>query len=108
MKPINLRRRDPSNPVIKDAEGNTSVNYMEAVEIKATIWAAGGQKAIEMYGERLPYIKNMEYEGTEEIKEGDGICLDVDAESKPDYEVIRAVKDHKPHLFTLEKVRVRA
>ena len=56
MKSYHLRRRKTG----KDREGGSIVEYEEAVEIKATIWPAGGKVQAEMYGERISYIKNME------------------------------------------------
>lgn len=54
MKQYHLRKRN----VRKDNEGGTVVEYADAVEIRATIWPAGGRVQAEMYGERLSYIKN--------------------------------------------------
>ena len=65
MKSYHLRRRRTG----KDREGGSIVEYEEAVEIKATIWPAGGKVQAEMYGERLSYIKNMEYGGSEAMQE---------------------------------------
>ena len=71
--------------------------------IKATIWPASGKVQAEMYGERLAYIKNMEYEGKETMQEGDGICVFVDPESDPDYKII-SIKEYSPMLMELEKI----
>lgn len=100
-KTCNLRKRSTA----KNNEGGSVVTYANPVEIEATIWSAGGKAQMEMYGERLPYIKNMQYEGPEEIKEFDGVCVNIPGTEKPDYEVRSANKDHSPQLFILEVIR---
>lgn len=100
MKSYNLKRR----VVTKNREGGPEVSYEAAVPIKATIWPAGGRIQAEMYGERLSYIKNMEYEGQEEMKEGDGICVFVDADADPDYKIISIKPELTPKLMELEKI----
>lgn len=99
MKDYHLRKR----VVEKDKEGGSVVSYEVAVPIKATIWPASGKVQAEMYGERLAYIKNMEYEGKETMREGDGICVFVDPESDPDYKII-SIKEYSPMLMELEKI----
>lgn len=99
MKDYHLRKR----VVEKDKEGGSVVSYEAAVPIKATIWPASGKVQAEMYGERLAYIKNMEYEGKETMQEGDGICVFVDPESDPDYKII-SIKKYSPMLMELEKI----
>lgn len=91
----------------KDAEGSSYTEYGSAVPIMAEMWAAGGKKQTEMYGNRLPNIRNLRLQG--EFKEipgengkvcyqtdqgpiitvGDGICLYAgNGERNPDYQVI--------------------
>ena len=82
MKDYHLRKR----VVEKDKEGGSVVSYEAAVPIKATIWPASGKVQAEMYGERLAYIKNMEYEGKD-----------------PDYKII-SIKEYSPMLMELEKI----
>lgn len=99
MKNYHLRKRI----VEKDKEGGSVVSYEAAVPIKATIWPASGKVQVEMYGERLAYIKNMEYEGSETMHEGDGICVFVSPESDPDYKII-SIKEYSPMMMELEKI----
>lgn len=99
MKNYHLRKRI----VEKDKEGSSVVSYEAAVPIKATIWPASGKVQAEMYGERLAYIKNMEYEGSETMQEGDGICVFVSPESDPDYKII-SIKEYSPMMMELEKI----
>lgn len=100
MKSYHLRRRKAT----KDREGGSVVEYEEAVKIKAIIWPAGGRVQAEMYGERLAYIKNMEYGGKEAIQEGDGICVFVGPENTPDYKVISIKQEYSPKLMELERL----
>lgn len=100
MKSYHLRRRKTG----KDSEGGSIVEYEEAVEIKAIIWPAGGRVQAEMYGERLSYIKNMEYGGAEAMQEGDGICVFVGPEEKPDYKIISIKPEYSPKVMELERI----
>ncbi len=100
MKPYNLKRRVPA----KDNEGNSYNTWDEAVEIEAAIWSASGRIQAEMYGERLKYIKNMQYDGTETMQEGDGICVYVGPESNPDYKIISIKPDYSPLEMELERI----
>lgn len=102
MKPLHLKRK--VRPPQKDSEGNTIVTYEEAVEIRATTWKASGKLQLEMYGERLTNIRNMEYEGAEAMQEGDGICLYVGPEEDPDYKIISVNADSSPKRMELEKI----
>ena len=100
MKSYHLRRRKTR----KDSEGGSIVEYEEAVEIKAIIWPAGGRVQAEMYGERLSYIKNMEYGGAEVMQEGDGICVFVGPKAKPDYKIISIKPEYSPKVMELERI----
>lgn len=100
MKKYHLKRRTPQ----KNSEGGTIDAYAEAVEIQAIIWPAGGKVQAEMYGERLSYIKNMEYEGNEAMQEGDGICVFVGPDEKPDYKIISIKPEYNPKRMELEKL----
>ena len=88
----------------RDKEGGSITEYAEPVEIKATIWPAGGRVQSEMYGDRLSYIKNMEYGGSEEMQEGDGICVCVGPDEKPDYKIISIKPEYNPKVMELEKL----
>ena len=100
MKRYYLKRRTPQ----KNSEGGTIVAYADAVEINAIIWPAGGKVQAEMYGERLAYIKNMEYGGDEMMQEGDGICVFVSSDDKPDYKIISIQTEYNPKRIELEKL----
>lgn len=100
LKPYNLRRRKPG----RDKEGGSIVDYEEAIPIEAAIWAASGKMQAEMYGEKLNYIKNMQYEGVETMQEGDGICVNAGAEDPPDYKIVAINDDFIPAQITLERI----
>lgn len=80
------------------------MDYDVAIPIEAAIWAAGGKIQAEMYGERLAYMKNMHYEGTETMQEGDGICVAVGPEELPDYKIVAINDDFIPAQITLERI----
>lgn len=89
---------------IEDDEGNVYVDYSnEPIEIEANIYPASGKLQAEIYGERLNYIFNMLYDGQEQLAEGDGICVFVDKDSKPDYKII-SIKPYSHKLIELEKI----
>ena len=98
MKKYHLKRRIPK----RTSEGSSYTEYAEAVEIQAIIWPAGGKVQAEMYGERLSYIKNMEYGGAEVMQEGDGICVFVGPDEKPDYKIISIKPEYNPKRMELE------
>lgn len=100
MKKYHLKRRIPK----RTSEGSSYTEYAEAVEIQAIIWPAGGKVQAEMYGERLSYIKNMEYGGVETMQEGDGICVFVSPDEKPDYKIISIQPEYNPKRMELEKL----
>ncbi|MCD8286494.1 MAG: hypothetical protein LUD50_04650 [Clostridia bacterium] len=99
METYQLRRRTPET----DSEGGVYEAYEEAVAIQAIIWPAGGKSQAEQYGEKLTYMKNMEYSGTADIREGDGICVFVGPEADPDYRVVSIEREYNPKVITLEK-----
>ena len=89
----------------KDSEGSSYLEYGPAVSFKAEEWPAGGKVQAEMYGQRLPNIRNLRIQGTYKevpgtgkvsyaVKDGpvitanDGICLCVDGSAEPDYKVV--------------------
>ena len=99
MKRYQLRKRT----VEKNAEGGDVVSWAEAVPIDATIWQASGSVQAQIYGERLTYIKNMEYHGTAALEESDGICVDVEGTDPPDYIIKSINRDVDPKVIVVEK-----
>lgn len=102
MKQYSLRKRIPG----KDSEGGSIVTWEPAVAIEATIWSAGGAAQATQYGDRLAYIKNMEYSGDADLKEFDGICVYVDGEHEPDFIIKSINRDVDPKVITLEQRNV--
>lgn len=89
--------------VIEDNEGGKYPGYSEPIEIQANIYPASGKLQAEIYGERLNYILNMLFDGTQVINEGDGICVYVPKDKEPDYKVI-SIKRYSHLFIELEKI----
>lgn len=90
----------------RDAEGGSYIEYSPAEIITAEMWTGGGRIQTEMYGSRLPNIRNLRIQGSyrevpgtngkvsyqlesgPEITAGDGICIYAAKDQEPDYKVI--------------------
>lgn len=102
----------------KDKEGGTYTEYGLPSSFYAEIWTAGGKLQSEMYGSRLPNIRNLRLEGTYrevpgksgrvsyEVTDGptitvnDGICINGDV---PDYKVV-AIYPYRFLTLEVEKI----
>lgn len=63
---------------IRDEEGGTSDGYGRKQLIRAEMWAAGGRVQQEMYGAKLPQVRNMRLSGNyREVTEGAKTCYHV-------------------------------
>ena len=100
IRKVNLRKRSVS----KTREGSPQVTYGEPIELEVIIWQASGAVQAAQYGEKLSYIKNMEYQGDEIITENDGICIYVAGTEEPDYKVTSINADVSPKIYVLEKI----
>lgn len=99
-KPYYLKRKT----VIEDNEGGKYPGYEEqAILIQANIYPATGKLQAELYGEKLNYMMNMLYDGLIPIKEGDGICVEVQATEAPDYRV-ESIKRYSHLVVELMKI----
>ena len=104
----------------KDSEGSTYTEYGPAVSFQAEEWPAGGKVQAEMYGQRLPNIRNLRIKGTYQevpgtgkvgyainsgpiITANDGICLCVDGGAEPDYKVV-AIYPYRFLTLEVEKL----
>lgn len=105
----------------KDNEGGTYEEYGAARFFTGEVWPSGGKLQAEVYGERLPYIRNIRIEGDYvftvdrtgvlhyvypgglEISEGDGLCLYVSADKAPDYRII-SCKPYRHLVLEAERV----
>ena len=85
----------------KDSERNTVLEYLDPIEDEAIIWPAGGKVQAELYGLRLAYMLNMNYYGSLDIKENDGICINSD---DPDYKVVSIREYPRFRLLELEMI----
>lgn len=104
LQTVYLKKRVPT----QDDEGNGILIYSdESNELQMNIQSAGGQVMAQIYGESLPYVKVCKYQG-DKIKEGknekDGICLYVNKNNAPDYEIV-AIQTFSTHCnVTLKKL----
>lgn len=104
----------------KDREGCPVVSYGSPARFEAEMWAAGGKLQAEMYGIRLPNIRNLrirrkyrevtadgvlryEIEGGPVITVNDGICMNVQPDDDPDYKVVAI----RPYSFLTLEVEKR-
>lgn len=101
----------------KNNEGSSYIEYGDPVVFTAEEWAAGGKLQAEMYGLRLPNIRNLrvtgdycevfssggfqgyQIENGPFFQAGDGVCLYVGPGGEPDYKIV-AVYPYR--LLTLE------
>lgn len=105
----------------KDSEGSSYIEYEPAAPFQAEEWSAGGKVQTEMYGLRLPGIRNLRIEGDyTEVSAGgrrvgyqieggplfcagDGLCLFVSPDAEPDYKII-AIYPHRFLTLEVEKL----
>lgn len=116
LKQCHLRKAVPE----KDAEGNSTVRYAQAVPFLAETWAGGGKLQAETYGMRLPNIRNLRINGKYEEEScgnkvsyrledgavftaGDGICLYSDDGAEPDYRIV-AIYPYGHLTLEVEKI----
>lgn len=103
----------------KDKESSTYLEYGDPVLIEAEMWTAGGKLQSEMYGSRLPNIRNLRINGGyrevpgkngklvyqldngANISVNDGVCIYSDAD--PDYKVI-AIYPYRFLTLEVEKL----
>ena len=90
----------------KNNEGNSYNTWGNAISIDAIIRHASRSLDTAQYGQHVLDILKMQYEGSEVIKEGDGICVFVDANSDPDYKVTsgKGITEDTFNVYTLEAI----
>ena len=106
--------------VKKDNEGSTYDDYGAALPFEGEVWPASGKVQAQMYGQRLPYIRNCKMVGdytvgvdergqvffdfgSYKVSELDGICVDVPGDAAPDYKII-SIRPYRPLYMELEKL----
>ena len=115
IQAVSLRNR----LVMKDGEGVPVISWGEAVQMRAEVWPAGGQLQMQMYGDKVNDMKNVRIEGAFSIvpeakhlafvfrdftlREGDGLCIYVDASEAPDYR-IRSITPYHPLKMEVERI----
>lgn len=104
----------------KDEEGNVYTEYGLPTEFDAEVWLGGGKLQAEMYGLRLPYIRNIRIDASYDIvtdgrgrmsyklngttfQEGDGICLYIPKNQDPDYKIV-AIRPYRYLTLEVEKI----
>lgn len=111
---MRLRQRDLKTCYLKerisaeDDEANVLTQYSaKYTGFEMNVQSAGGKIAVEIYGERLPYIKSCKYQGTlinEGKNEGDGVCVFVDRNESPDFKIISIQEFSEHKNIMLERV----
>lgn len=90
--------------IYTDAEGGKYEDYSTTpVKIEANISPLSGRLASELYGLRTNYMLLMLCGASNDIKEGDGLCVYVKMNEKPDYKVV-SIKRFSHLVIELEKV----
>lgn len=105
----------------KDSEGGSYVEYGIPTSFEAEEWPGGGKRQTEMYGIRLPNIRNLRMEGGYSEKfsidgmvkfgvdggpsfaVGDGICLFTGEFGEPDYRIV-AIYPYRFLTMELERI----
>lgn len=123
MRLKNLKEYHIKVKTVKDnlEGGKTTVFSDTSALIEANIYPASGKLQAEIYGERLKYIKNMLYagevepvmvdkvlhykstDGTIDICEGYGVCVNAAPTDPPDYKII-SIKQYSHLFMELEKI----
>lgn len=117
VKTCHIRKRIS----MKDAEGAQYDAWSDPKELKGEFWPAGGRVQAEIYGTRLPYIRNFRVDGKyqiitgedgktiyrlesgTELMEMDGVCLFVYPHSSPDYRIV-AIRPYRFLILELEAI----
>ena len=91
----------------KDSEGNTYKTYGNAIEIDAIIRHKNRFLGLQQFGETVADVLSMQYEGSETISEGDGVCVFVGSTDDPDYEVksCKGLTEDAFKVYTLEVIQ---
>jgi hypothetical protein len=107
--------------VVKDGEGTTSTDYGKSIAFQGESWPAGGKVQVELYGNRLSYMRIVKvngkyiskpdnkgvlhyiFENGMDITENDGVCLYVSSNMTPDYKIV-SIKPYQPLVLEVERI----
>lgn len=100
----NLMRtyRVKSRESVRNSIGEIDAGYDNGRDVLIDIQPVTSKLTAEMYGERVNNIR-VGYTEDMDIKESDGVCVEVGAESEPDYVVIGVKKWTAHTVIDLEK-----
>ena len=98
MKTYRVKSRES----VKNSIGETETGYDNGRDVLIDIQPVTSKLTAEMYGERINNIR-VGYTADMDIKESDGVCVDVGTESDPDYVVIGVKKWTSHAVIDLEK-----
>lgn len=99
LKTIYLRRRLSS----QNDEGDWVKGWDDPIELQVNIQPATGQYLSTLYGDKLPRMKSLKYQGGDIVENRDekaGLCINVSKESDPDY-TITSIMTYSDHLNIL-------
>lgn len=98
LKTIYVKEREL---VVDPVYGSEEEDYSETyTTIKANVQPSSGQLERELYGERINNMFNVLCPLETNIKESNGVCLDIEATEKPNYKVI-SVRIWNQHKFVV-------
>ena len=101
-KKLIKKYRVKSRESVKNSIGETETGYDNGRDVLIDIQPVTSTLTAEMYGERVNSIR-VGYTADKDIKESDGVCVEVGAESDPDYVVIGVKKWTAHTVIDLEK-----
>lgn len=101
----------------KDSEGGTFETFGTEIRLTGEVWPAGGKVQAQMYGEKLPYVRNVKIRGEYTVTEASGRAvyqfegfavseldgLRLDTETGPDYRIVSITPYHP---LRLEAVKI--
>jgi len=88
---------------VVDNEGSKTKGYASPVLLKGILVPLSGQVQVTMYGEQAKYMLEMYIPSNTIISELDGICIHVDQNATPDYEVVSIFDYRKVKQLVLRK-----
>lgn len=100
LKPYAYKRRE----TITETDGTTYSGWGDSAVLYANVQPAGGKLLVEMYGERLAYMKVAYLEKTNGAIEGDRVYINAATNQEPDYKIIAIRPWGSHYVMDLEAV----